>query len=84
MGAPKRFVYVLRSELQPWRHYTGLTSNVEARVRAHNDGCSTHTASGVPWRVDVVIEFAHEARASAFEKYLTSGSGCAFASRHLR
>ena len=32
----------------------------------------------------LVIEFADERRAVAFERYLKSGSGVAFASRHLR
>jgi hypothetical protein len=31
-----------------------------------------------------VIAFRDEARALEFERYLTSGSGCAFAQRHLR
>ena len=32
----------------------------------------------------VVIEFSDERRAVAFERYLKSGSGVAFAQRHLR
>jgi hypothetical protein len=43
-----------------------------------------HTAKGKPWQIDVVIESADEHRAIAFEKYLKSGSGGAFAKRHLR
>jgi hypothetical protein len=31
-----------------------------------------------------VVEFADERRAIAFERYLKSGSGVAFAKRHLR
>jgi hypothetical protein len=31
-----------------------------------------------------VIAFAHPQRAVEFERYLKSGSGCAFAARHLR
>jgi putative endonuclease len=84
MADAKRFVYLLQSASQPWRYYTGLTGNVEARVRAHNEGRSPHTASGAPWRVLVALEFADEARAIAFEKYLKSGSGCAFSKRHFR
>lgn len=84
MHTPRRYVYVLQSEAQPWRYYTGLTSNVHDRLRAHNEQRSPHTATGAPWRVIVAIEFIDEARAIAFEKYLKSGSGCAFASRHFR
>jgi hypothetical protein len=40
--------------------------------------------SGRPWYLDVVVKFADETRAVAFEQYLKSGSECAFATRHLR
>ena len=63
MGAPKRFVYILESESQPNRYYTGLTSNLAARLDAHNAGRCKHTASGRPWRLDVVVTFADERRA---------------------
>jgi len=44
----------------------------------------THTAKHGPWTIEVVIEFADERRAVAFEHYLKSGSGVAFSVRHLR
>jgi len=84
MHAAKRFVYVLQSESNPDRYYTGLTRDVTSRLAAHNAGRCPYTASGRPWRVDVVVEFANERRAVAFEHYLKSGSGGAFAKRHLR
>jgi putative endonuclease len=80
----KRFVYVLKNSESPPRYYTGLTSDVEGRCAAHNAGCSTHTAKYRPWSIDVVVKFADERRAAAFERYLKSGSGIAFANRHLR
>jgi putative endonuclease len=80
----KRFVYVLRSELDPSRYYSGLTSDISATLEAHNAGRCAHTTNGRPWRVDVVVEFADEARAVRFERYLKSGSGNAFAKHHLR
>ena len=80
----KCFVYVLESRRLPLRYYTGLTSNVSARLAAHNAGHCAHTATGTPWDLDIVIEFTDERRAVAFEKYLKSGSGVAFAGRHLR
>jgi putative endonuclease len=79
----KRLIYVLRSTGQS-RYYTGVTSNVAARLRFHNAGLCRHTANGRPWEVDVIVQFADEARAVAFERYLKSGSGMAFAKRHLR
>jgi putative endonuclease len=81
---PKRFVYVLRNQESPPRYYTGLTSDVARRRGEHNEGGCIHTAKHRPWSIDVVIEFADECRAVAFERYLKSGSGVAFAKRHLR
>ena len=80
----RRFVYILRSESNPARYYTGLTSDVAARLAAHNAGRCSHTVTGRPWRIDVVIEFANEERAVRLKQYLKSGSGCAFATHHLR
>ena len=84
MSDSRRLVYVLKNESHPPRHYTGLTSNVQERLNAHNAGRCRHTASGRPWVVDLVMEFADEARAVRFERYLKSGSGVAFAKRRLR
>ena len=80
----KRFVYVLRNRESPPRYYTGVTGNVTSRHAEHNAGGCIHTAKYRPWTIDVVIEFPDETRAIAFERYLKSGSGVAFAQRHLR
>ena len=80
----KRFVYILRSCSTPGRYYTGLICYVEGRLAAHNAGRCTHTADGGPWEFYVIIEFSDEKRAVGFERYLKSGSGVAFAQRHLR
>jgi predicted GIY-YIG superfamily endonuclease len=77
-------VYILQSDKDPQRYYTGLTSNIAARLKDHNEGRCSHTATGRPWRIVVGIEFADNERALAFERYLKSGSGWAFAVRHFR
>jgi len=41
------------------------------------------TAKHRPWELVVAVEFANEDRALAFERYLKSGSGRAFAKRHF-
>jgi putative endonuclease len=81
---PKRFVYVLKNSDVPPRYYTGMSANVSNRLVEHNEGNNMHTAKYRPWSLDVVVEFADERRAVAFERYLKSGSGLAFAERHLR
>ena len=81
---PKRFVYVLKNSDVPPRYYTGLSANVSNRLVEHSEGNNAHTAKYRPWSLDVVVEFADERRAVVFERYLKSGSGLAFAERHLR
>jgi putative endonuclease len=83
MNDERRFVYVLRSEADPDRHYVGLTTNVQRRLEWHNSGPSGVTVRNRPWSVVVAIEFASELAASRFERYLKTGSGRAFAKRHF-
>ncbi len=84
MELRRRIVYVLKSEADPTRYYTGLTSDIASRLEAHNAGRCPHTVSGKPWIIDLIVEFSDERRAILFEKYLKSGSGYEFAKRHLR
>jgi len=79
----KRFVYILRSESDPERHYIGVTSNVAIRLQLHNAGKNVHTYMNRPWRVVVTLEFPTQLGAYRFERYLKSGSGRAFAKRHF-
>ena len=80
----KRTVYILKNNQHPPRYYVGLTHDLRGRLDAHNRGACKHTARFRPWAVDCVIKFADEARAVQLERYLKSGSGVAFAHRHLR
>ena len=82
-GTGKRFVYVLRSETDPDRHYVGVTSDIAERLAWHNAGPCGHTRAHRPWAVVVSIEFPTEQQAIRFEKYLKTGSGRAFATRHF-
>ena len=84
MPVSKRFVYVLKNAETPPRYYTGLASDVMRRLGEHNAGNCRHSAKYRPWSVDVVIEFADEPRAAAFERFLKTGSGKAFAYQRLR
>ena len=82
-GIGKRFLYVLRSQRDPSRHYVGITSNVDRRLEWHNTGPSGQTVWNRPWAVVVALEFPCEEIAVRFEKYLKSGSGRALAKRHF-
>ena len=74
---------MLRSTVDPNRYYTGMTTDVVARLAVHNSGGSRHTCMLRPWQLVVSLEFSNESSAVAFEKYLKSGSGRAFAKKHF-
>ena len=37
------YVYILQSESDPRRHYTGITRDLNARLKKHNSGSVPHT-----------------------------------------
>ena len=78
-----KWVYLSRSQSAPSRRYIGNTSNLDARLRAHNAGTSPHTSRYTPWELVTHICFQDHERAIQFERYLKSGSGRAFANTHL-
>ncbi|MBL8545689.1 MAG: GIY-YIG nuclease family protein [Hyphomonadaceae bacterium] len=77
------YVYLLESEAFPGQRYTGFTADVAARLKVHNKGDSSHTSKYRPWRLVAYFAFEDEKRAIAFERYLKSGSGKAFANKRL-
>jgi putative endonuclease len=77
------YVYILKSELASERHYIGMTSDLAQRLAAHNSGKVSHTSKFKPWTIETAVAFRHETKASAFERYLKSGSGREFARRHF-
>jgi len=78
-----KWVYLIRSISHPGQCYTGLTDDPEARLAKHNEGGSPHTSKFKPWKLVASIWFEDDERAAAFEQYLESGSGRAFANKHL-
>ena len=78
-----KYVYILQSAGADGRYYVGVTDDLRSRLARHNAGGVPHTAKFVPWTVKTYIAFSDEAKAFAFERYLKSGSGRAFAKRHL-
>jgi len=83
LSGSRRFVYVLRSVNHPDRTYVGVSADLESRLRAHNAGQNLSTIQWKPRIVEVCIEFRTEQLAVRFEKYLKTGSGHAFRSRHF-
>ena len=78
-----KYVYILQSLTDSERFYTGNTGDLKARLSAHNSGTVIHTAKYRPWRIKTYVAFTDESRGLAFERYLKSGSGRAFAKARL-
>jgi len=78
-----KYVYLLKSLSHPDQRHVGLTSDADERLKAHNTGKSSHTAKHSPSRVAATVRFEDDLRAVEFERYLKSGSGRAFANKHL-
>jgi predicted GIY-YIG superfamily endonuclease len=78
-----KYVYILQSINFPENYYTGITDNIENRLKKHNSGDVSHTSKYCPWKLKSFIAFSEEIKALEFEKYLKSGSGRAFAKKHL-
>jgi predicted GIY-YIG superfamily endonuclease len=78
-----KYVYIFRSLSDPSRYYTGLTEDLRVRVAKHNAGGVSHTSKYVPWDLKTYVAFTDDKQALAFEKYLKSASGRAFAKKRL-
>jgi putative endonuclease len=79
-----KYVYFLQSINHPDQNYVRLTDDLRARLEVHNSGGSPHTSKYKPWRLVTYVGFSDEANAVAFERYMKSGSGRAFAKKRLR
>lgn len=78
------YVYLLESLLDPAKKYVGFTEKgVDARLKEHNTGKSTHTNKHKPWKCVVCLAFESRKKAVEFELYLKQGSGHAFANKHF-
>jgi putative endonuclease len=77
------YIYIIRSISSPAEEYTGLSADLKQRLSDHNAGKSTHTAKYLPWELVWYCAFPKKQMALAFEKYLKSHSGRAFASKRL-
>ncbi len=79
----KDFVYIAQSKIKTDEFYKGYTVNLDERLIEHNLGLSKHTAKFKPWKIIFFCGFENKQKAIAFEKYLKSGSGRAFANKRF-
>lgn len=81
-GRTVTYVYILNSETGD-HFYVGMTAELRGRLQQHNAGSVRHTAKFRPWVLKTYVAFSDSAQAVAFEKYLKSASGRAFAKKRL-
>ena len=77
------YAYILRSERAPDHLYHGYTTDLRARLKAHNRGANDSTKAMRPWILVWYGGFATEEPARAFEAYLKTASGKAFPRKPL-
>jgi predicted GIY-YIG superfamily endonuclease len=77
------YVYLLKSLNFEDVVYIGFTTNLKERLKTHNAGGSVYTSNYKPWVLHAYFAFSTKAQALAFEAYLKTHSGRAFAKKRL-
>ena len=75
--AMKVYIYAIKSSKDS-RIYVGQTTNVEKRLKQHNDGMTKSTKCYTPWQLLYSDSRVNRIEARKFEKYLKSGGGKKF------
>ena len=77
------YVYMLTNLETGTHFYTGVTEDLQVRLAKHNAGEVPHTSKFKPWRIETAVAFSSREKAYAFEAYLKTHCGRAFAKRHF-
>lgn len=77
------YVYILKSCEFRGQTYIGFSSDLKDRLKKHNEGGCLHTSKYKPWELAWYCAFPEKQKALAFEAYLKSHSGKAFAGKRL-
>ena len=77
------YVYLIKSVSTQGERYLGMTTDLKKRFQEHNAGKSSYSSNFKPWKLITYIAFTDRSKAEAFERYLKSGSGHAFARKRL-
>jgi len=77
------YVYLIESTSAARQRYIGCTDDLRQRIAVHNSGKNISTSGSRPWRLRTYLAFSDKLQALAFERYLKSGSGHAFANKRF-
>ena len=61
------YVYILFSEKRS-RYYVGQTTDIQKRLKRHNQGNVLSTKTGIPWELVLQIEVLNRSEATILEK----------------
>jgi len=75
------YVYILRCS--DGKHYVGYTKDFQDRMARHRRGEVKFTSSRLPFEIAAVVALPDKYRALKLEDYFKTGSGRAFALKHL-
>lgn len=75
------YVYILKCN--DGKLYTGCTNDLKERIKRHINGHVPATKPRLPVMLVNYIAFQDKYKAFEFEKYLKSGSGRAFTTKHF-
>ena len=73
------YTCIIRSIAHPDQRYIAHTADLRQRLAKHNKGDVPHTSKFKPWRIENAIAFDDREKACAFEAYLKTHCGRAFA-----
>lgn len=74
-------VYILR--LKNNTFYTGFSSSLKEKIKAHQTGSISQTKNLRPVKLVFYSAFSSKKKAFEFEKYLKTGSGAAFRNKRF-
>ncbi|MBL7074129.1 GIY-YIG nuclease family protein [candidate division KSB1 bacterium] len=77
------YVYLLQSE-KDGSFYIGYTSNLELRIKEHNNGKGRYTNKKTPWSLVYVERFAIKSDALRRERFLKRQKNRAFYEKLIR
>jgi len=76
-------VYQLQGIPLPGRYYEGSTDDLDKRLKDHHSQTSVHTSQFAAWKLATDLTFSDKSKATVSERYLKTGSGRAFTTKHL-
>lgn len=77
------YTYILWDTSTHTHFYVGHTSDLKARLAAHNAGHVPHTSKFAPWEIHSAIAVQTEKQAEHLERYFKTHSGREWALKYL-